>query len=115
LEDLIEDGGMQRCSLVWGNGCEGREPAPDDANRMEEGQSVGILIGFEGGFMDQAADREMRHQETIELLAHQIGGPAAQDELAPRRWVLSSPRAVSISQQRIDRKTSSARTKLTRR
>jgi len=48
---------------------------------MEEGQSVGILIGFEGGFMDQPPDREMRHQEAVELLAYQVRGLAAQNNV----------------------------------
>lgn len=37
---------------------------------MEEGQPVRVLIGLQGGFVDQASDGEVRHHQAVELLAH---------------------------------------------
>ena len=47
---------------------------------MQEGKAVGVLVGFEGGFMHQAANGEMCHQQPEHFLADQIGGLAAQHD-----------------------------------
>jgi hypothetical protein len=66
---------------------------------VREGEAVGILVGFECGFVHEATNGEMSHQEPIELLPNQIGRLAAQDDVAPRRWVFNSSSADSISQR----------------
>jgi hypothetical protein len=48
---------------------------------VQEREAVGILVGFECGFVHEAANGEMSHHEPIELLAHQIGRLAAQDNV----------------------------------
>jgi hypothetical protein len=49
---------------------------------MEEGKPVGIFIGLQGSFVHQAADSEMRHQQTEELLPDQFRRLAAQYNLS---------------------------------
>jgi hypothetical protein len=66
--------------LRGGNGDSGGEPTADHADRVQEGELVGIRIGSESGFMKETADSEVGHHEPIELLAHQIRGLAAQDD-----------------------------------
>ena len=65
-----------------GNSEEGRQLAADDANRMEEGQPIRVLIGFERGFMHETANGEVGHQYPEELLPDQVGCLAAQDDTA---------------------------------
>jgi len=55
-----------------GNSAEGGHLAANNAHGVEEGQPVGILIGTQRRFVHQTAYGEMRHQQTIELLAYQI-------------------------------------------
>lgn len=47
---------------------------------MEEGESIGILVSFQGGVVHQASDGKVRHHEAEELLAHEIRCLAAQDD-----------------------------------
>ena len=48
---------------------------------MQEREPVGVLVGFECGFVHQTANGEVSHHEAIEFLANQVGGLAAQDDL----------------------------------
>ena len=48
---------------------------------MQEREPVGVLAGFERGFVHQAANGEVSHHEAVEFLANQVGGFAAQDDL----------------------------------
>jgi len=41
---------------------------------------VRILVGGQGGFVHEATDGEVRHQQTIELLPYQVRRLAAQDD-----------------------------------
>ena len=52
--------------------------APDHTNCMYEREPVRVCVGFQRGFMHEATGRIVRHDETIELLADEIGGLAAQ-------------------------------------
>ena len=49
---------------------------------MQEGEAVGVLVGLEGGFVHQAANGEMCHQQPEHFLADQIGGLAAQHDFS---------------------------------
>ena len=44
----------------------------NDPDGVEEREPVWIFIGFEGGFMHDAAHGEMSHQKSKELLLYQI-------------------------------------------
>ena len=48
---------------------------------VDEGKPVGVFIGLQGGFVHQAADGKMRHQQTEELLLDQFWRLAAQYNL----------------------------------
>ena len=48
---------------------------------MKEGKPVGIFVSLQRGFVHQTANGEVGHHETVELLAHQIGGFAAQHDM----------------------------------
>ena len=78
---------------------EEREFSADDANGVQEGEAIRILVGFEGRFMHDAADGEVRHHQAEELLLHQVGVLLRKTMSAPRRWVFISSSAVSISQR----------------
>jgi hypothetical protein len=47
---------------------------------MHKGEPIGVDIGLEGCFMHQAAGCKVRHHETVELLADEVRGLAAQDD-----------------------------------
>jgi len=49
---------------------------------MDEGQPIRIFISLQGGFVHQAADGKMRHQQTEELLLDQFWRLAAQYNLS---------------------------------
>ena len=49
---------------------------------VEERKPVGIFIGLQGGFVHQAANGKMRHQQTEELLPDQFRRLAAQHDLS---------------------------------
>ena len=66
---------------------------------MHQGDPIRIFRGAEGGFVHQPPDGEVGHHQQRELLPDQIRCLAAQNVRAPRRWVLSSSNAVSISQR----------------
>ena len=55
---------------------------------MEKRELVRVFIGFEGCFVHQAADGEVSHQESVEFLAHQIGGFAAQHDVSAAQMSL---------------------------
>jgi hypothetical protein len=48
------------------------QPALDHMDGVEEGQPVGVFLGLKRGFVHQAADGKMRHQQTEKLLADQL-------------------------------------------
>jgi len=48
---------------------------------MKEREAVGIFVGLQRRFVHQPANGEVGHHEAVELLPHQIGGFAAQDDL----------------------------------
>ena len=48
---------------------------------MQEREAVGIFVGLQGGLMHEAANREVGHQQAIELLPDQFGSFATQDDL----------------------------------
>src|ERR1700730_15291738 len=58
-----------------------RECAADDANGMEEGEAIGILVGFQRRFVHQATNGEVSHHEPVKFLPNQIRALAAQDDL----------------------------------
>ena len=62
---------------------------------MQEGETVRIFVGLERRIVHQCADREVGHQESVELLTHQIGRLAAQDDFGAAQVGF----AVSISQR----------------
>ena len=64
-----------------GNSAEGCHLAADNAHCVEKGQLVRILIGAQRGFVHEAADGEMGHEQAIELLPYQIRRLTAQDDL----------------------------------
>ena len=45
---------------------------------MREGQSIGILVGLQSGFVHEPTHGEMRQQQAPDLLAHQLRGFGAQ-------------------------------------
>ena len=49
---------------------------------VDEGEPVGIFIGFQGGFMHQAADGVVRHQQTVEFLLNEFRCLTAQNNLS---------------------------------
>jgi len=49
---------------------------------VDERKPVGILIGLQGGFVHQAADGKMRHQQTKELLPDQFRRLTTQYDLS---------------------------------
>jgi len=55
--------------------------AADHAHCVQEREPVGVFVSLESGFVHQATDGEVRHQESVELLAHKVGGFAAQHDL----------------------------------
>ncbi len=57
------------------------EFAADDPHGVEKREPVGIFPGLESRFVHEAPDREVRHHQSIEFLAHQVRGLAAQDDL----------------------------------
>jgi hypothetical protein len=57
-----------------------RKFAPDHTNCMYERESVRVHVGFQRRFMHEATGRIVRHDETIELLADEIGCLAAQND-----------------------------------
>ena len=71
---------MKYTPLPRGNCRQARELATDDADRMEERKFIGVLVGLEGGFVHQSANGEVRHYESVEFLANQVGRLAAQDD-----------------------------------
>ena len=86
LHDTNQDAGFP--SMLWnslrprgGNSAEGGHLAADNAHGMEKGQPVGILVGAQRRFVHEAADGEVRHQQAIKLLPHQIRFLAAQDDM----------------------------------
>ena len=97
LKNLVEHPMMKGPSLRRGNSALSKHFAADYAHSMEKRELVRIFIGFEGCFVHQAADGEVSQQESVEFLAHQIGVLLRSTIRAPRRWVLSSSNAVSIS------------------
>ena len=48
---------------------------------MEERESIGIFIRFQGRFVHQATDRKVGHHETIKLLFDEVRVFAAQHDL----------------------------------
>jgi hypothetical protein len=48
---------------------------------MEETESVRVFSLLEGRFVHQSADGKMRHHQSVEFLAYQVGCLAAQDDL----------------------------------
>ena len=63
-----------------GNGRRLGEFAPDHSHCMHKGEPVGVDIGLEGCLMHQAAGFKVRQHETVELLADEVRGLAAQDD-----------------------------------
>jgi hypothetical protein len=49
---------------------------------VEERELVGVFIGLQGSFMHQAANGEVRHQQTEKLLLDQLRRLAAQHDLS---------------------------------
>ena len=47
---------------------------------MDEGELVRIELGLEGRFVHETADGIVGQEEPVELLAHELGGLAAQDD-----------------------------------
>ncbi len=53
----------------------------DNVDSVHEREPIGIFIGLQRGFMHQAANGEVRHQQTIKLLPYQFWSLAPQDDL----------------------------------
>ena len=62
-----------------GNSVVDRQLTTDDPHCVNKRQPIGVLIGFDGRFMHQAANGEVGHHETVELLTDQIGCLAPKD------------------------------------
>ena len=58
----------------------GWEFAADDPDRVQEGGPVRVLTPLQGGFVHEGANREVGQEQSVELLADQIRGLAAQDD-----------------------------------
>ena len=71
-----------------GNSGRARHAALDNANGVNEGQPIRILVGFERRFVHQPAYRKMRHQQTIELLLDQFRRLTPQYDLRPAQMGL---------------------------
>jgi hypothetical protein len=82
-----------------GKRSEQRQLAPDNAHGVREGETVGVLVGFQGRFVHEPAHGEMRQQQAPELLPDQLRGLAAQHHLRPAQLRFSSASAPSISQR----------------
>ena len=54
--------------------------ATNDADRMHIGESIGIVVTLPGGLVHEGANRKVRQHQAPELLAHQVGRFAAQDD-----------------------------------
>ena len=54
----------------------------DDLDGMAEGQLVGVAGGFQGGFVHQAADREVGQHQAVEFLDDELGCLGAQHDAA---------------------------------
>lgn len=67
-------------SSEGGNGDGGGESVADHAHGMQERELVGVLVGFQRGLVDQAADGEVAHHQAVKLLPHEVRGRAAQDD-----------------------------------
>src|ERR1035437_4314387 len=70
-------------NLFWsrgGNSAEDGQFAADNAYGVEKGQPVRILIPAQRGFVHEATDCEMRHQQTVELLSYQVRRLAPQND-----------------------------------
>ncbi len=52
----------------------------NDANGVDEGKPIGIILGGKGGLVHQATNGEMGHHQAVELLADHVGGLAAQND-----------------------------------
>ena len=59
----------------------GGHPPLDNSYGVEERKPVGIFIGLQCCFVHQAADRIVRHQQTIEFLLDEFRRLAAKDNL----------------------------------
>jgi len=55
---------------------------------MQEREPVGIFVGFESGFMHQAADGVVGHEQAPEFLLHQLRRFATQHDLCPAQMRL---------------------------
>ena len=73
--------------------------AADQPQGMQEREAVWILVRLQGRLVHQAAPREVRQQQAVELLLDQVRLLAAQDDPRARRCVFNSSSAVSISQR----------------
>src|SRR6187402_310668 len=69
------------CLRRGGNSGEEGEFSTNDADGVQEGEPVGILVGFQRSLMHQAANGEVSHQESKEFLPNQIRCLAPQDDL----------------------------------
>ena len=72
---------MEGFSLLRGNSNVAGHAPLDMVDRMYEREPIGIFVGLQGRFMHQAANGEVRHQQTIELLFHQFGRLAPEHNL----------------------------------
>lgn len=73
---------MQGFPMPRGNSGIARHAALDHAHRMEERKPVGVCIGLQSGFVHQAADRKVRHQQTEEFPLYQFRRLATQYNLS---------------------------------
>src|SRR5271170_7232464 len=55
--------------------------AAKHAHAVHKRNPIGVFPRLQSGLVHQAADGEVGEEQTVELLAHQIGGFAAQDDL----------------------------------
>jgi hypothetical protein len=53
----------------------------DNVDRVHEREPIGIFVGLQRGFMHEATNGEVRHQQTIKLLLHQFRSLAPQYDL----------------------------------
>jgi hypothetical protein len=50
-------------------------------NRVHEGESIGIFVSLQCSFVQEAANGEVRHQQTVKLLLHEFRSLASQHDL----------------------------------
>src|ERR1700679_227559 len=90
---------MALCSAALfrgGKAAESGELPAHDPNGVDERESVWILVGSQRSLMHEAADGEVRHQQAVDFLSHQVG------RLAPKDDPGAPKMGLKLAQDRLD-------------